>query len=310
MELSVIIPTYNRQKMLIKCINALSNQTYPFDKYEIVVVNDGSTDHTKQEINDLSCSIKVKVKYLEQEHKGTAAAKNLGVKNSSGKIIFITGDDIVVTPNLLQEHMNQHRMFPQNNIAILGHVTWPPEINITPFMKWLESGGPQFAYYLIKNGTADFWFFYSSNISVKKEFLIENGLFDEEFPHAAYEDTELGYRLKNKGLMIKYDKNAIGYHYHQGINLENYKKRMVKAGESAAILCRKHPELKPGIESAPGKILKKKKPGWFYAFIYEKLYKFNLTQLVKGLQWRAKRYYSQELAQAFLKGYSGREKIL
>lgn len=237
--LSVIIPTYNRKEILKKCLNALFNQTYPKSDCEIIVIDDGSTDGTETTVREIMEKSPVGLKYFKQENKGPAAARNVGIKNANGKIILFIGDDIIATPTLLEEHANWHRRYPDDNVAVLGYVTWSPEIKITPFMKWLEDGGPQFNYYKIMDKIeVDSGYFYTSNISLKRHFLIDGGLFDEDFPYAAYEDTEIGYRLDKKGLKLLFNKYAIGYHHHF-TTLKHACQRMIKVGESKQILMKK-----------------------------------------------------------------------
>lgn len=243
LRLSIIIPTYNRKDILKKCLTTIFNQTYPQNMYEIIVVDDGSTDGTeemlKTMINDAPCNLR----YFRQENKGPAAARNVGIRNANGKIVLFIGDDIIITPSLLEEHLKWHKEHTEDNIAVLGYITWSPEIEITPFMDWLENGGPQFHFWQIKDKVeVDAWrYFYTSNISLKKTFLLKNGLFDEDFKYAAYEDIELGSRLQKRGMLIRYNKNAIGYHYHP-FNLNKYCNRMLYLGSSAVILSNKHPE--------------------------------------------------------------------
>ena len=109
-------------------------------------------------------------------------------------------------------------------------------------MKFLEKG-PQFAYFKIQDKTEiDYKFFYSSNLSLKTEVILNNGIFDERFPYAAWEDIELGYRLQKNSLKIYYNKNAIAYHYHP-TSISHAKMRMQRVGKSLKILHRIHPEL-------------------------------------------------------------------
>jgi GT2 family glycosyltransferase len=107
-------------------------------------------------------------------------------------------------------------------------------------MRWLENGGPQFGYGdLTDGGEVDpAKYFYTCNISVKNEFLLKNGLFDEDFPAAAFEDAELGYRLKAKGLRLTFDRKALGWHRHY-TSLKDACGRMVKVGEARDIFNRK-----------------------------------------------------------------------
>ncbi len=241
-EVSIIIPTYNRKNILKKCLNALFAQVLSKEQYEIIIVDDGSTDGTNNMINEeIQKNSDIRIRYFKQENKGPASARNLGINNSIGDIILFIGDDIIATPKLLNQHIVFHYKYPQNNIAILGYVTWSPEIKITPFMFWLEHGGPQFSYYkfIHEEEVENFW---TCNISLKRSFLIKNGYFDEDFPYAAHEDTELGYRLQKKGLQIIYNKNAIAYHYHS-TNIEKYCYRQKLVGKSFIILHKKYPEI-------------------------------------------------------------------
>lgn len=234
LSLSVIITTYNRKEILKKCLNALFNQTYDQAQYEIIVIDDGSTDGTEELVKSMAKESPWVLRYFKQEKKGPAAARNVGIKNANGKIALFIGDDIVAAPTLLEEHSKWHGQYSDNNVAVLGYLTWSPEIEITPFMRWLENGGPQFHFWQIKDKIEvdPQSYFYTSNISLKREFLLKNnGFFDENFLYAAYEDIELGYRLKRKGLILKYNKDAIAYHHHY-TSLRSACRRMIKVGES------------------------------------------------------------------------------
>lgn len=239
--ISIIIPTYNRSEVLVKCLNALFGQNYPKSQYEIIVIDDGSTDNTEQKIKPLIKSANCSVTYLKQKNKGPAAARNLGIKNAKGDIILLIGDDIIPSKNFLKEHVTWHKDYPEENIAILGYTTWFPELKITPYMHWLENGGPQFHYQDLRHGeVVSYKYFYTSNISLKRKFLSDE-IFNELFPYAAYEDIEFAYRLSKKGLKIIYNKNALAFHHHE-ISLENYSKRAVYAGISRVILANLHKE--------------------------------------------------------------------
>lgn len=238
---SIVISTYNCKDILKKCFNALFNQTYPQSDYEVIVIDDGSMDGTEGLMKSMIDESPVILRYFSQENKGPATARNIGIRNANGKIILFIGDDIIASSTLLEEHLKWHKLYPNDNIAVLGYVTWSPEIEIIPFMKWLENGGPQFAFWQIKDKTEvdaqDY--FYTSNISLKKKFLLENnGFFDEEFPYPAFEDIELGYRLKKKGMILKYNKDAIAYHYHY-TSLRDACLRMIRVGYSSQILAKK-----------------------------------------------------------------------
>ncbi|MBU4013908.1 MAG: glycosyltransferase family 2 protein [Proteobacteria bacterium] len=244
LTLTVIIPTYNRKDILKKCLNALFNQTYPQSNYEIIVIDDGSTDGTEESIKSVVRDSPCLLRYFKQQNKGPAAARNVGITNTSGKIVLFIGDDIMATSTLLEEHYNWHKRHPDDNVAVLGYVTWVPGAKVTLFMEWLEQSGAQFGYSLIRDSAdVPYNFFYTSNVSVKRDFLLKYGLFDEDFPYAAWEDIELAYRLSGEGLRIVYNSAAVGYHEHQ-VCRRSFCKRSRLAGRAMAILHQKHPELK------------------------------------------------------------------
>ncbi|MBL7196669.1 MAG: glycosyltransferase [Candidatus Omnitrophica bacterium] len=241
--LSVIIPTHNRKDVLEKCLTALFNQSLDKSNYEIIIIDDGSNDGTERIVKSLMKDSVYRLKYFSQENRGPAAARNIGIKNAKGKIVLFLGDDIIASYNLLEGHCDWHRRYPEQNLAILGQVDWSPEIKITPFVKFLDREKIQFEHPQTHDlQRLSYRYFYSSNVSVKKSFLfIDNSLFDEDFKYAAYEDVELGYRLQKKGMIIRYNKNAIGYHFHPS-SLNEYCRRMLNVGESLVILSSKHSE--------------------------------------------------------------------
>jgi len=148
-----------------------------------------------------------------------------------------------------------HSRYPKENFGVLGFFTWSPELKITPFMRWLEKSGPQFSYGDIRGIWTEWQKLWTCNISFKKAFLLEFGLFDPDFKDAAWEDVELGYRLSQHGLRILYNKRAIGYHYHP-TSFDSVIGRMKKHGKAAVILGQKISEegvLPPLARSEMGK---------------------------------------------------------
>jgi glycosyltransferase involved in cell wall biosynthesis len=291
-NLGVIIPTYNRRQTLENCLNTLLQQD-AFEKIlEVIIVDDGSTDDTGEFIKEIK-RMYPQLKYLYQKNSGPAVARNQGIKIAQADIILFIGDDIIPTPSLVRQHLEWHSQHPEVNEAVLGYTTWSPELEITNFMRWLENGGPLLCYPLIKDKIeVDFRFFYTGNISLKTSWLKEN-LFSEDFPYG-YEDTELGYRLAQKGLKLYYNKDALAYHYHS-MNLEDFEKRMIRWGQAAKIFLGKYPELKTYIKIYPLHFLKFCKLVSF--FLYPLAALFNYPKIINHYR------YQNRLMQAFTKGY-------
>ena len=234
---SVVIPVYNNKEVLLKALKAWSLQAIPKDKFEVIISDDGSTDGLKEALSELSFPFMWK--YLRQEHKGQSAATNLGIKHAEGEYVLLTCSDIIPSENLLEEHLKTHRKF--GDVAVLGYIPYSPEIEVTPFMEYLVKGGPLFAYHLIRrdkeNVPPDF--LYAPNVSVRRKHLLDCGMFDETFTYGC-QDTELGIRLRLKGVRLVFNENAVGYHYHPN-NVRDFIYRQKMAGKGSVLLARKHP---------------------------------------------------------------------
>lgn len=199
-KLTVIIPTYNRKAILKRVLQGYLHQSIASDSFEVLIIDDGSTDGTAQAVASISENSAIALRYHRQENKGPAAARNVGIREARGEVILFADDDIIPASDLIAEHWTWHRKHPEPNVAVLGYVTWAADVNATPFMKWYGEEGPLLAYkQFVGREELDFRFFYTSNLSLKSEFLRKNGTFDEEFKSAAFEDTELGYRLQKNG---------------------------------------------------------------------------------------------------------------
>jgi glycosyltransferase involved in cell wall biosynthesis len=240
MKISVIIPTYNRCNKLRKSLESFLNQTITHSEYEILVINDGSNDRTRECMTEfISCN--KNVFYFEQDNKGPASARNIGIKHAKGKYLFFTGDDIIASRNLLKTHLEMLELY--KDIAVLGFTTWNKSINVTKFMDFLIYKGYQFDYRKLKHGQfCSYKAFYTSNISLEKHWF-DTELFDGNFPYAAWEDIELGYRLCQKGLKIIFNEKAIAFHHHE-ISEKEFYNRVWLGSRSELYIYKKHPELK------------------------------------------------------------------
>jgi len=240
LTLSVIIPTYNRAATLRKTLDALALQEPTRLGCEILVVDDGSTDDT---LATAQAYIEkgMPVRFMACPHRGPAAARNTGIDHSQGRLILFMGDDMIASPRFLQAHLEAHDEHPVNHVAIVGDVRWSPELVITPFMHWLDHGGPYFSFYELANDDRlDHRYFITANLSLKRAFLADER-FDETFIWAAYEDTELGYRLMKSGLQLLFKPIPV-YHLHP-VTVESAAKRMYYSGRAARQLERKWPEI-------------------------------------------------------------------
>lgn len=239
-KISVVIPTFNRVNILKKCLDSIFKNDL-IGVFEVIIVDDGSNDNTFGEISKYIIKKNLKNIYIYRENNsGPGNARNLGIKKANSNIILFIGDDCIARPNLLTEHYKWNtERFPEENIGILGFSKWSDEIEVTPFMKWIDKKHLQFSYERLRGENSTSWKdFWTCNFSLKKSFLLKYGLFDKEFPSAAWEDVELGWRLSKFGFNIKYNKAAKIGHCHP-TSLISFEKRMAVLGYSQMILARK-----------------------------------------------------------------------
>ncbi len=239
--LSVIIPTFNRAQNLNETLKRLHQQSLNQEAYEIWVVNDGSTDETQKVLEEWGRHSSI-LHAVHQANTGQRMARNHALKKAKGRVVLFMGDDIYATETFLEEHVRFHEDRPDSEWACLGLTEWAGSAPVTPYMHWLTHGGPQFAYPLLKEGQfATFWFFYTSNLSLKKSML-EREQFDESFRGYGWEDIELGYRLQKQGLKLIYQPKALAHHDHP-MQEDSLRGKMMAIGKNARVFQKKHPEI-------------------------------------------------------------------
>jgi len=224
---SIIIPTYNRLPILEKCLRAMEAQDFELE-YEIVVVDDGSTDQTIDFLKSQQTEFP-HVRLYQQDHGGAAAARNLGIEKANGEIIVFIDSDLVVLPNFLTSH---HQALNGQDQAF----TYGAVINTANFEHPTSE--------LFKITDFSNAYFATGNVAIAKHWLIEAGMFDLGFRQYGWEDLELGVRLKKFGLKLIKCPEAVGYHWHPAFSLEQLP-RLIEVererGRMGVVFYQKHP---------------------------------------------------------------------
>ncbi len=238
---SIVIPTHDRAATLDRVLAALERELGRVGaEVEVVVVDDGSTDATRDLL--ARWRRRLPLACLHQANAGPARARNRGVAVASGEVVLFLGDDTVPWPGWLATHLEEQRVHRGEALAVLGYTSFPAASE-TPFQRWINEFGAQFGYLLLtRSDSLPFNFFYTSNVSLPRRVLLELGGFREDFPAAAWEDTELAYRAVALGLRLSYQPRARVVHEHR-ILLRTFRRRQRTAGRSAAIFAALHPEL-------------------------------------------------------------------
>jgi len=232
-DLSVVVPTYRRPELLRRCLDSLRAQDVERDRFEVVVVDDGSGDSTAQVLNMFDV-----IGVVQAENRGPAAARNVGLATATGELVLFLDDDVAAAPDLVSTHLRLHAQRDDPLLGVLGRVDWDPSLQVTNFMHWLDRSGLQFAYdtWLREGAVAPpYAAFYTANLSMHRALLADVGGFDERFPYAAFEDIELAFRLAGRGFHLDYQPSAQAFHT-RAIELEGFCRRMEKVGESAELM--------------------------------------------------------------------------
>lgn len=229
MIFSVQICSRNRKELLKRSLLALFNQKFPKDQYEIIVVDDGSEDGTSEMVRSLEAPCALHL--ITQGHDGLSIGRNRGIKSAVGEYVLFIDDDIIADENLVSEHLKYQRSYPGS--VVKGWVNHTSD---------LERKVPKFT-------IADFCtaFFWTSNVSVARKYLLEVGLFDEDFREYGWEDLELGLRLKKRGLVSRYNKRAIVFHYKgkwRKCDIPRLIEQSKAKGRTAVIFMAKHPTMR------------------------------------------------------------------
>jgi len=225
---SVVIPTYNREKLLRTTLLSLSKQNYPKSKYEIIVVDDGN-DATDKMIKSLKISNLRYFKIKKLAHRCVSRARNFGIKKARGEIIVFLDSDIVATPNFISEHVISHGK--NKNLVVIGYASALETKAKHEMKKVIDLVDKEYKkivdipiipsyrdaiYEECSENLNDFerpWeTLLTGNASIRRQHLLEVGMFDENFKGWGLEDIELGYRLFKKGLEFKLNRKALGYH--------------------------------------------------------------------------------------------------
>jgi GT2 family glycosyltransferase len=202
-----VIPTYNRKGSLLRTLDALARQTLPANRFEVVVVSDGSTDGSADAVR--SRAYPYRIRYLEQTNGGPSVARNHGARAACGGLIVFVDDDIEPAHEFLEVHATAHAA--DELLVLIGPQSMPPGERFPIWVEWegrmLER---QYARFRSGEWSAGPNNLYSGNFSVRREHLIAVGGFDEQFNRQ--EDVELGYRLEAHGLHFQFAGGANGYH--------------------------------------------------------------------------------------------------
>jgi glycosyltransferase involved in cell wall biosynthesis len=239
-RVSVVIPTLNRAKTLSTTIDRIEHQTVGRDLYDVLVVDNNSSDDTQSVINQKARTFP-NIRAFKQLKPGAAATRNVGIRESTGEIVLFIDDDIFAEPDLVENHLKYHK--ENRDASIIGTVVSQWAESTDPFLRYLRDRGIFNPYSIARNRPMDFSYYHTGNVSTSRKFLREVGGFNEGFCVYGMEDIELGYRLEQKGCRMMPGLSARARHEYFP-TYEEFVSRCQQAGYSLGKLIELHPELR------------------------------------------------------------------
>jgi GT2 family glycosyltransferase len=284
---TILLAVRDRADLLKKCLESLA-PVLPESTGQLLIVCDGGDPAVRDAAGELPSPAGWTTDWMNVPAGGPARARNAALPWARGQLILFLNDDVRVEPGLLRAHDRLHQARPGH--AVMGNTRWAPEVINSEFMHWVAHHDS--FYYLIPDEMSATWeYFHTMNVSVDRAWFDDGARFDESFPDPAFEDTELGYRLWNKGLRISLAYDAVLYHVHN-FTLDQYIAKSRMRGASARRFTNLYPELRDRIISE-----------------YEQ-HARRLQGMRGKLKSKLRRYSELEMwearvAEAFLGGYRG-----
>ncbi|MDR7422322.1 MAG: glycosyltransferase family A protein [Armatimonadota bacterium] len=224
----MVVPAYNDAATLRATLRHLAAQTLAPAVYEVVVVDDGSTDDTPA-VLAAAATGRARVRPVRLDrNRGRSAARNAGIRAAEAPIIVFVDSDVLVRPDFLQRHLALHQAAGRPVVG-RGPVVLVPSPQIPPRAPAIRSSPA---------------YLDTANASVPRQALVDAGLFDEGFRVYGWEDFDLGLRLQAAGLPRRFDPEAIGFHVQPLPDPSAFDRFLVKEEErarTALYLLRKHP---------------------------------------------------------------------
>jgi glycosyltransferase involved in cell wall biosynthesis len=223
---------------VLRALQALSLQTLPARAFEVIVSIDGSRDRTSELVAQFPAPYLLRT--LWQPNSGRASACNSGILASCGKLTVLLDDDMEPLPGCLQAHCRAHESARPR--AVMGAVPVRLDEHSPLTARFIRDRFEQHSMKLAQpDYSIGFRDFYSGNLSVPRNVLIEVGLFDPAFLAYGNEDGELALRLIRAGVELGYSKDAAATQHYEK-EFEALARDNAAKGRTAVLCLQRHPE--------------------------------------------------------------------
>jgi glycosyltransferase involved in cell wall biosynthesis len=252
MKLSVIVATFNRKRELQDLLASLATQTLPPVQFEVVVVDDGSSDGTNLFVETTIKKASFTIKYYYQQNKGPGKARNLGMERASGDVLIFIDSDCILPPEYLS---TVHRAFEEQKIDAYGgpdrtaenFPAWDKAVNYT-LTSFITTGGLRGS----EGTTLARYYPRSFNMGFKRALYERIGGFGSIYQYG--EDIEFSHRILESGARVAFLPDAYVYHKRR-TNIRAFAKQIYKMGRARIQLARIDRKLLEPLHLVPSAVL-------------------------------------------------------
>jgi GT2 family glycosyltransferase len=243
LDASVVVSTFNRAEALVETLAALARQDAPLNSYEVIVVDDGSTDNTWAKLEAISTPYPLRT-VRHNGNRGVSAGRNSGIRLAQGGTLIFVSDDVLVPPSFVRQHVETLERMP--GYWVVGAFRQRDSTIATPFGRYLEDLERSFESGRSANeiapGLWEMTWPTARNLSLPRADLDRIGLFDERF-RTTCEDQDLAQRARDAGIRFVYSTEIDCIHNDQAADLERYCSFQERGARDTVALCAKAPEL-------------------------------------------------------------------
>ena len=211
LDVSVLIYTHDSAETLPTCLAHLEHQTFPAARFEVIILDDGSTDNTPMIVERFASGAPVPTRCLRFSDVSSAKARNQGAREARGRWLIFLDDELLASPQLVERHVRAQETHG-GRAGIIGNVVPHPQMMTAAFTRWVM---PEESFEMREDEPLPFLDWRGANISISKDLLLDAGGLDESFAYPLFDDAELGWRLGKLGVHGYFAPAAYAYIWRQ-----------------------------------------------------------------------------------------------
>ena len=221
-QCSVIVPVYNQYNSLCKVLPLFNHQRFPLSQFEVILVDDGSTDELKNICKeDLTLDLHFHFHMVKQQNSGRAAARNAGVRHAQGKRLIFCDVDRLPHPGFIQEHMHEstgiivgasYDFFGNHKVFDAGRLDWPAISKSSRLSAYQKKVTNMYGQTRESQSPLAWLGFLVGNASMPQLLFYQAGCFNIGFNTWGFEHFELALRCQLQGASFSYNPHAMNYH--------------------------------------------------------------------------------------------------